>query len=124
MGFWASNSGRKLGSLAEDLAEKYFLEKGYRVLERNFRAGPGEIDLILEKDGYLVFVEVKARRSSRYGLPQESVTPVKQQTIRRVAEGYMLRKKRMDSRVRFDVIAITFPGGQATARIEHIPFAF
>lgn len=117
--------GKKLGSLAEDLAENYFRGYGYRVLDRNFRAGPGEIDLILEKADTVVFVEVKARRSLKYGLPQEAVTASKQQTIRRVAEAYLLKNKRAGSQVRFDVLAITFSGldGRKTS-FEHIPFAF
>lgn len=115
---------RKLGSLAEDLAEKYFLERGYKVLERNFRSGPGEIDVILEKENVLIFVEVKARRSLKYGLPQEAVTLAKQQTIRRVAEAYMLKNNKTGSPVRFDVMAISFTGPDESPVFEHIPFAF
>ncbi len=115
---------RHFGALAEDLAEEYFSDRGYRVLERNFRHGPGEIDLVLEKDGLLVFAEVKARRSKKYGLPQEAVTPAKQKTIRRVAEAYMLRKKKAGVSVRFDVLAITFEKDRAEPFFEHIPYAF
>jgi len=117
-------SSKELGSIAEELAQDYFLTRGYKILERNFRSGPGEIDLILEKGGYLIFVEVKARRSLKYGLPQEAVTLAKQQTIRRVAEGYMQKKKKTATPVRFDVLAITFSSGKDTPSIEHIPFAF
>jgi len=116
--------GRELGSLAEDLAADYFKGQGYRVLHRNFRAGPGEIDLVLEKDNYLVFVEVKARRSLKYGLPQEAVTASKQQTIRRVAEAYMLKTRKTGVEVRFDVLAVVFPANQSDPIFEHIPFAF
>ena len=116
---------KKLGSLAEDLAETYFREHGYIVLGRNFRAGPGEIDLVLEKDDTVIFVEVKARRSLKYGLPQEAVTTSKQQTIRRVAEAYLQKNKRAGSEIRFDVMAITFSGRDGMkASFEHIPFAF
>ncbi len=115
---------RELGLLAEDLAEGYFLERGYRLVDRNFRSGPGEIDLILEKDGYLVFVEVKARRSRKFGLPQEAVTNAKQQTIRRVAEAYLLKNKKTGMPVRFDVLAIRFRGQGQPPIFEHIPFAF
>ncbi len=116
--------GKRLGALAEDLAQDYFLQRGYKLLERNFRSAPGEIDLILEKDDYLIFVEVKARKSTKYGLPQEAVTPMKQHTIRRVAEAYMQDKKKTGLQVRFDVLAITFPGQETAPRFEHIPFAF
>jgi len=115
---------RELGLLAEDLAEAYFLERGYRLVDRNFRSGPGEIDLINEKDGYLVFVEVKARRSRKFGLPQEAVTNAKQQTIRRVAEAYLLKNKKTGMPVRFDVLAIRFRGQGQPPIFEHIPFAF
>ncbi len=115
----------KLGTIAEELAAAYFLERDYLVMEKNFRAGPGEIDLILEKDGVIVFVEVKARRSLRYGLPQEAVTHSKQQTIRRVAEAYLQQKKKVSANVRFDVLAITFKGkGTGHALFDHIPHAF
>ncbi len=124
MGMGQIHMTRELGLLAEDLAEGYFLERGYRLVDRNFRSGPGEIDLILEKDGYLVFVEVKARRSRKFGLPQEAVTNAKQQTIRRVAEAYLLKNKKTGMPVRFDVLAIRFRGQGQPPIFEHIPFAF
>ena len=124
MGMGQTHMTRELGLLAEDLAEGYFLERGYRLVDRNFRSGPGEIDLIIEKDGYLVFVEVKARRSRKFGLPQEAVTNAKQQTIRRVAEAYLLKNKKTGMPVRFDVLAIRFRGQGQPPIFEHIPFAF
>ena len=64
-------SPKKLGVLGESLASDYLTHHGYRILERNWRWPRGEIDLIVEKDGEIVFVEVKARRSHRYGTPQD-----------------------------------------------------
>ena len=114
---------RNLGSMAENLAAQYFSKIGYKILARNFRAGHGEIDLILEKDSTIVFVEVKARKSLYFGLPQESVTAAKQATIRRVSEAFLQKKNMLGREVRFDVLAVTFADGSGP-EFEHIPFAF
>ncbi len=118
-------TNRSFGRECEALAEDYFRMRGYKIICRNYRLRFGEIDLILKKDGWLVFVEVKARRSRRFGSPQEAVTPSKQRIIRRVAEAY-LQQKRKDTDfkgVRFDVLAITFKE-DGRPDFNHIPFAF
>jgi len=111
-----------LGTLAEELAAVYFQKKGYVILERNFRAPCGEIDLILEDGPELVFVEVKARASTKYGLPQEAVTLHKQRQIIKTATWYMSCKGWNDRPARFDVLAIQFEQGKH--EINHIPWAF
>ena len=60
------------------MAASYLKDAGYQILARNYRVASGEIDLIVSKDGYLIFVEVKYRSNSRYGSPEAAVTPVKQ----------------------------------------------
>ena len=65
---------KELGEKAERLAEAFFIEKGYHILERNYRVKCGEIDLILEDRSRIIFVEVKSRVSAKYGLPQEAIT--------------------------------------------------
>lgn len=118
-----TNPSKELGEKAEGLAASFFIDKGYHILERNYRRRCGEIDLIVEDRSQLVFVEVKARRSARFGLPQEAVTHHKQQQIIRVAQWYLLEKGYTGRRARFDVLAISF---SVTGRpiIEHIPWAF
>ena len=113
---------RKLGGKAEKLAEDFLRQKGYRILEKNYRVSCGEIDLIASKN-QLVFVEVKARISTRYGLPQEAVTVSKQRQIIRVAQWYLQAQKWQDKETRFDVIAVRFHKDMRPS-IEHIPFAF
>jgi putative endonuclease len=80
-----------VGNKAERQAEKYLVNRGYHVVERNFRSKLGEIDLILEKDNTLVFVEVRYRASSSRGTPEETVTRSKIGKIIRTAEVFLLK---------------------------------
>ena len=118
-----TNSSKELGKRAEELAAAFFIKKGYHILERNYRRRCGEIDLIVEDRSQLIFVEVKARTSAKFGLPQEAVTYHKQQQIIRVAQWYLLEKGYTGRRARFDVLAISFSGSGGPV-IEHIPWAF
>lgn len=98
---------RRLGAAYEERAAEYLQGLGYRILERNFRCRLGEIDLIAEEGGVLVFLEVKYRKNDRYGTPAEAVTPAKQRTICRVADYYRMSRHIPESRsCRFDVAAI------------------
>ncbi len=115
-------NNKRLGALAEELAAVYFQEKGYVILEKNFRAPCGEIDLILQDGLELVFVEVKARASTKFGLPQEAVTLRKQRQITKTAAWYMSHKGWNERPARFDVVAIQFE--QGIHKINHIPWAF
>nr|HDN00112.1 YraN family protein [Deltaproteobacteria bacterium] len=114
---------KELGEKAEGLAEAFFKEKGYNVLERNYRVRWGEIDLILEDRSRIIFVEVKSRQSPKYGQPQEAITYHKRRQIIRVAKWYLQKKGYLDREIRFDVLAIRFYGTGKPA-IEHIPWAF
>lgn len=99
---------RSVGAAYEALAAEFLKEKGYEIVQQNFRCGLGEIDLIARKDGILCFVEVKYRKSDAYGYPEEAVSPRKQATIRKVAEVYLTyRKLPLDTPCRFDVIGIS-----------------
>ncbi len=116
-------AAQTLGKRAEDLAAGYFQDRGYRILHQGYRTRLGEIDLILEdKDREIVFVEVKARSSERYGLPQEAVTPRKQRQIARTALRYLQERGLPFRDVRFDILAIRFIGG--CPLFDHIPRAF
>ncbi|MCR4597900.1 MAG: YraN family protein [Acetatifactor sp.] len=98
---------RALGTEMEDLAASYLERHGAKVLERNFRSKQGEIDLIARHGEYLVFCEVKYRKSLEMGTPQAAVTLAKQKTICRVADYYRLIHGMGDgTSVRYDVIAI------------------
>ncbi len=117
------SGNRPLGMSGEQTALSFFIRKGYKLLEKNFRVPCGEIDLILEKDREIVFVEVKARRSIRYGLPQEAVVTAKQRRIIRAALWYVQKKGLEGLDMRFDVLAVIFHAG-GDYSINHIPWAF
>jgi putative endonuclease len=79
----------ELGRLGEDLAASYLISRGWSILDRNWRSRSGEIDLIGVDDGVLVIVEVKTRRSTRYGLPVEAITDVKARRLRILAGSWL-----------------------------------
>ena len=94
------------GKQGEDLACTYLEEQGLTLVERNYRCRTGELDLIMQDGLYLVFIEVRYRRSTRYGTPAETVTRAKQQRLIRAA-AYYLRCQPTNAPCRFDVIAVT-----------------
>ena len=115
--------GRKgFGRRGERDAERYLKRRGYRILDRNFRAAGAEVDLIAAEGGNLVFIEVKTRRTMIDGPPQEAVDDRKQRRIRRAAEVYMMRERAHDLPIRFDVVAIRMDGERA--QFELIKDAF
>lgn len=100
--------GQKGESYAAQLLEK----NGYKIIERNFRKPWGEIDIIAVKDGVLVFVEVKARKTDKFGLPEEAVTPRKIAKIKRVGELYMQLHPELPKKARIDVVSILVIDGK------------
>ena len=104
-------AGREIGRRGEEEAARFLQSKGVVILEKNFRDRDGEIDLIGEEDGVLLFIEVKYRSSSRFGDPGEAVTPAKQRSICRTALYYLYRTGRgTQGPVRFDVVCVTDEG--------------
>ncbi|MBT1172074.1 YraN family protein [Bifidobacterium sp. MA2] len=106
---------RTLGALGEDYAAAWLAERGWQVLERNWRSRYGELDIVaLAPDRRLVFVEVKTRRTMRNGLPQESVTAAKRTSLRRAGVQWLLGPGRgiAHAGVRFDVLAVLARGGR------------
>jgi putative endonuclease len=110
---------RAVGLEGEAVARRFLEGLGFRIVEENFNCPLGEIDLIAEDGEVLVFVEVKTRRSTRFGTPAEAVHTRKQQQILRVAQAYM-RERRFRGPCRVDVVAVEFPGQGARARVELI----
>jgi putative endonuclease len=90
----------------ERVAEKALVAAGYRILDRNFRAAAGEIDLVAEEGDVVCFVEVKGRSGVGFGSPAEAVTLEKRRRIFRAAETWLARRNRIGSRCRFDVVSI------------------
>lgn len=109
------------GKLGEDLATKYLMEHGYAILERNWRMGKLEADIIAYKEGLIVFAEVKTRTNLDYGDPEEFVSRDKQRGYIKIANAYIIEHER-EEEVRFDIIAV---GVTPTSyRIDHIKDAF
>lgn len=109
------------GRQAEELACAYLVERGLRCVARNYRCARGEIDLIMQHGTTIVFVEVRYRRSSRYGSSAESVDGRKQARLIATAQHY-LQASRATAPARFDVIAVALDHGRHA--IEWIPNAF
>lgn len=107
-----------LGQRFERLAARFYTENGFNILERNWRAGRKEIDLIVRKRNLVAFVEVKASRSKQFGHPVERVDRRKIENLSNCARQYIIVKDLKDVDLRFDVV--TFVDG----RLEHYPNAF
>src|SRR5688572_14953125 len=100
-----TDARRAFGQAGEDRAAAWYRARGYTVLARNWRCRDGELDLVVQRGRTLVFVEVKARRTDRFGIPAEAVTPVKQRRLRRLARLY-LDATGARGALRFDVVSI------------------
>lgn len=108
-----SSPRQNLGRLGERLASDALEARGYRIIERNFRCRSGEIDLVAEEGQDLVFVEVKARRGTAFGLPEEAVNSRKALKLQEVACYYLDQHNLPDCSWRIDVVAVQFsPAGK------------
>lgn len=112
---------KDLGKKGEDLAVELCREKGFVVIEQNYRTPFGEIDIIAKDGNIVVFIEVKARTGTAYGAPFEAVTRRKRDKIKKVAMSYMKRLKK-EVPARFDVISISMKSGRPD--LEYIQDAF
>ena len=112
---------KMLGREGEDRAAEFLAKRGYRILERNYSARVGEIDLIALHEGTIVFIEVKTRTSNAYGAPELAVNRQKQRRMIKAALSYIKYKKIHQMPCRFDVVAIT---GESSPALELIENAF
>ena len=95
-----------LGLLGESWAKAYLAGKGYRILETGFRCALGEIDLVAEEAGELVFIEVKTRKDTSFGYPEEQLPFSKRKRLGRLAQVYLKQHERKERPARFDVVSI------------------
>ena len=118
-------STKQDGDWGEALAAEYLEARGCRIVEREWRCRFGEIDLIAEQEGTLLFVEVKLRTNLRYGMPRESVTAKKQEKLRSAALLY-LSMHGLDAPARFDVAEVytDVHHSARSTRIEYMENAF
>lgn len=116
---------KSFGSEGEDIAAKYLAEKGFEIIERNYFAGHGEIDIIAidPRDNYLVFVEVKTRNSFDYGDPAYAINKKKIGQIKKIAELYLADKNIIEQDCRFDVVTVLMIDPK-NPQIEHYENAF
>jgi len=110
---------RDTGILGERLAAEFLRERGYQVLETNYRCPEGEIDIVTHCGDSLVFVEVRTKRSKQFGTPEESITPVKKERMRLAATRYREAHDDLPEQWRIDVVVVELSRGKLT-RIELI----
>ena len=112
-----SNPTAKFG---EEIASNYLIKKGYKIIERNFRKGYGEIDIISTYQNILVFVEVKTRTTDLFGGAKESISRSKIHTLVNTAQFYKKLHPNLPESLRIDAILINLSPGNNTENIEHI----
>jgi putative endonuclease len=117
-----SAARQAFGELGERIAERWLKRTGWRVLQRRFRSGRRDIDLVVEREGTVAFVEVKARRGDQPGQPVEAVNWRKQKELSRSAQVWIDRHGRPEDSYRFDVVGVLMSGEHV--RIRHVEDAF
>lgn len=111
---------RELGEMGEKAAADYLRKRNFCIREANFRCPRGEIDIIAEDKGCLVFIEVRTRSSSGFGTPEESVTTVKKDKLIRLAQTYIQTHQDLPALWRIDVVAVEMSPDGKISRIELI----
>lgn len=115
---------RKLGKFGEERSARYLRMRGYRIREMNYSCRHGEIDIIAQKGGYIVFVEVKLRKNAVFAEAKEFVSAAKQRRVITAAQ-FWFAANECDLQPRFDVIEVYAPdGAEGRIRINHIENAF
>jgi putative endonuclease len=117
-----AESRSERGRGGEEIAWDHLRRAGYTLVERNARTRFGEIDLIVEQRGTVVFVEVRSRTSARFGTALESIDGRKRRRLALLAADYLAKRRLEDRRARFDVIAIEWQDG--APMIDHVENAF
>jgi len=117
-----SAARQAFGELGERIAERWLRRRGWRLVQRRFRNGHRDIDLVVERDGIVAFVEVKARRGAEFGGPVQAVNYRKRKQLERSAMVWIDRHGRDQESYRFDVVGVLLDG--ADVRICHVENAF
>ena len=109
---------RGLGRRGEELAVAELTQRGYVICQRNWRCAAGEIDIVAEHEGRLVFVEVRARRGRALGTPEASITPAKRERLIRVAQSYLAEAGVGEVDWRIDVVAVELTSSGRLVRVD------
>lgn len=118
------NERKTLGAAGEAMAVDFLVRSGYTIQDKNYRTKLGEVDIIAKDNKYLVFVEVKSRRSRAFGDVREAVDSRKKDKLRKAAAAYLKDKKLKDLDCRFDVVSIMMEQGKTFPDIHLIKNAF
>ena len=110
-----------LGNQGENLAIDYLINRGFTILERNYRFQKAEVDIIVQKESLLIAVEVKTRATKAFGNPQDFLKPNQIQRIVKAMDHY-ITSQHLDVELRFDIIAVVKEGSKT--EIEHLENAF
>ena len=111
---------KEVGARGEKLAADFLKKRGYRILQKNFRCREGEIDIIAQKDECIVFVEVRTKKSTAFGTPEESVTLAKREKLISLANTYIQDYDKPRQSWRIDVVAVELTPDNRVSRLEHI----
>jgi putative endonuclease len=111
-----------LGKYGEDVAAQYLLDRGYEILERNWRCAIGEIDLVAKDKSRFVFVEVKTRNGTGYGHPFEAITAIKMSRMRKLVAQWCIQNEKSGAQVRLDAISVLVKSGRVA--VEHLKQVF
>ncbi len=114
-----SDYKRKIGDKGEEIAANFLIGKGYQMIEKNYTSRYGEIDLVAQESGSLIFVEVKTRTNQTFGLPEASVTPEKLERVKKAGLMWLQAHPDMPDDWRIEVVAIIMDGQQRVQDIRH-----
>ncbi|MBM3320182.1 MAG: YraN family protein [Candidatus Eisenbacteria bacterium] len=117
------NGRRRMGARGEEIAARHLEGRGFRIRARNYQTRRGEIDLVAERGRWIVFVEVRLRRSEAFGSPAETVGPRKRRRLASAAAAFLVEHGLAERPCRFDIIALSDPAG-GPEEILHIENAF
>jgi putative endonuclease len=109
---------KQTGRRGEDIAASHLVDKGYKIIQRNWRCSVGELDIVAEDGDTLVFVEVRTRKGQRFGTAEESVTPTKQARLIELAQTYLQKTSTRSRLWRIDVVAVQL--GAGLPQVNHI----
>ena len=116
-------SRTKLGTWGEGLAGRFLQDKGYRILDTNYRCSYGEVDIVARDGEELVFVEVRTRRSSRFGAPEESLSKAKIRRLVNTCQEYLQNTAGEGTGWRVDLVCVYLGPRREVLRIQHLPHA-
>ena len=117
-------SRKELGQIGEEAAVRVLRRRGYRIRDRNVRCPMGELDLVAEHTGEIVFVEVKTRTGTEAGTPFEAISPAKQWRLSRLAIYYLTIKRLLDRPCRFDAVSVLVDPNGRVLDIDVVAGAF